>query len=118
MVSDSAKLSQDSLAQQFAASSGPEADTLLNIARAIAISAEFSEDIGATFIGLAVLTSGVLFVLSKAVYRPLGWLGVASGTLTLFNWLYLVSDSAFVMGMVSVIGSLIFLLLTGVWLLL
>ena len=117
MVSDSAKLALDSLAQQFAAASGPDSGTVETVARAMALLGEFTEHLGATFIALGVLTFGFLIVLTGAVCRVLGWLGIPSGTLMLLNWLFLVSDPAFIVAIVGVIGSLLFLLLTGIWLL-
>jgi len=101
IVSDSAQLALDSLAQQFAAASGPDSGNVETVARAIALLGEFTEHLGATFIALGVLSLGLLIVLTGAVSRVLGWLGIPSGTLMLLNWLFLVSDPAFIVAIVG-----------------
>ena len=107
-----------SLAKQFETAVNPAADSIVTSALAIALIGEFAHEIAITFFGLAVLLSGVLIVRSGAVHRLIGWPAGLGGFLMLFHWLRFLQEDRIFIARVGLIGTLIFFLLTGIWLLL
>jgi hypothetical protein len=76
------------VANDFVSASGSQADVLLEIGRAIMLTANWGLSVGITFMGLGILAYGVLIIRSGAVLRALGWLGAVAGVLLFIGtWL-------------------------------
>lgn len=118
MVNDMAAFALKSQAEDFVAASGTQADSIESSARAMALAGEAASALGETFIVMALLAFGSLFILSGAVPRLLGGLTVISSALILFFWLDPLSDGFEVVAIIGFIGQLLFMLLFGGWLLL
>ena len=118
MVSNAASLALNSLAEDFVAASGSQAETLESTARAVALTGEFALFGGTTLFSLALLALGSLIIWSRACPRELGMLAVASAVLILFVWLIYVSNAFWVVAIIGFIGTMLLQLLLGGWLLL
>jgi hypothetical protein len=113
-VSNISGLALAQLAQEFAAASGSQADMLMTSARAVELMREFAGKTAFSLAALGLLAFGGLIAWSRAMPRWLGWLAVIVGILTLFIWY----DAAPALHRIGGAGYLLWLLLTGGWLLL
>jgi hypothetical protein len=114
MVSNISGLALTQLAQEFAAASGSQADMFMTSARAVELTREFAGKTALTLAALVLLAFGGLMAWGNALPRWLGWLAVVVGVLTLFIWY----DAAAALHRIGGTGYLLWLLLTGGWLLL
>jgi hypothetical protein len=113
LTSAASGLALASLAQEFMSASGIQAEATASSARAVDLVRESTGRVGFTLAGLATLTLGLLIAWKDALPKWLGWLGVVVGILMLFIW----NDSAAVLHRVGGTGYLVWLLITGGWLL-
>ena len=67
------------------------------------------------FLPLGLLTFGTLISWRRVVPRWIGWLAVASGLLMLSIWLSGLTDAFWLVAMVGTLGALVWLLVTGAW---
>ena len=116
LAADAVALALEPLAQDVAATVGPQRDTLLSSARSFALASKWGNFVGITFIGLSVLSFGALIVWSRPIPRLLGWLGVGGGILLVLVWLVAISDALFVIPFIGLIAVLLWLLTLGTWL--
>jgi Domain of unknown function (DUF4386) len=114
MVSNISGLSLAQLALEFTTASGSQADMFMSSAQAVELTREFAGKTAFTLAALGLLAFGGLISWSQAVPRWLGWLAVVVGVLTLFIWY----DAAAALHRIGGTGYLLWLLFTGVWLLL
>ena len=101
--------------------------TILELARAVASIAEFTQLAGFTFLGAGLIALGVLLGLIRSpdgatraistVPRWVGGLAAASGALMLLSWLTPIDDALFTFTLVGAIGSFVTLLVLAGWLL-
>jgi len=126
MASDAGRLAMVFLADDFV-NGGPEgvganSAVILEVARAVGITAGLAEQIAATAFGFALLAFGALIAWSPvgtaaAPPRWLGWIAAISGVAFILSWLIAVTESAFVLFIVAGLGALIFFVVLGAWLL-
>jgi hypothetical protein len=114
MVSNISGLALAQLAQEFAKAPGSEGDMFAASARAVELTREFAGRTAFTLAALGLLALGGLIAWSKVLPRWLGWLAVVVGVLTLFIWY----EAAAALHRIGGTGYLLWLLLTGGWLLL
>jgi hypothetical protein len=69
------------------------------------------------FLPLGLVTFGALLSWRRVAPRWIGWLGVASGLLMLSIWLSELTDAFWLVAMVGMLGALVWLLVTGAWML-
>ncbi|PKB56945.1 MAG: hypothetical protein BZY73_05870 [SAR202 cluster bacterium Casp-Chloro-G3] len=113
LVAASAGLALAALAQEFVAASGDQATNLASGAQAIELFREFAGRTGFTLTALGVLTFGGLIAWRRPLPQGLGWLGILVGVMMFFIW----SDSAALLHRMGGTGYLIWLAITGGWLL-
>lgn len=113
LTSAASGLALASLAQEFVSAPGIQAEATASSARAVDLVRESTGRVGFTLAGLATLTLGLLIAWKDALPKWLGWLGVVVGILMLFIW----NDSAAVLHRAGGTGYLLWLLITGGWLL-
>jgi len=106
------------VAQNFLSATGTRAVTLETSAQSIILVSNWGVTIGLAFLALGALAYNVLFILSKAVPRPLGWLGIVAsvvgvaGALAGFvipNLLFVLTAGIFIM--------MLYEIALGIWLL-
>ena len=107
----------DSMAHEFVTASEADADIVATSARGFALVGAFGRDVGVTFIGIGILLLGILIVWSGAVYRVLGWVAIPAGVLLPLHYLRLVNEDLVYIARAGLIATLVFLLATGIWLL-
>jgi hypothetical protein len=113
LTSAASGLALVSLAQEFVSASGIQAESLASSAGAVDLVRESTGRVGFTLAGLGTLVLGGFLAWKGALPKWLGWLGVVVGILMLFIW----NDSAAVLHRVGGTGYLLWLLITGGWLL-
>ena len=119
LVGNMAGFALDPLTRQFfAPGGGAGTDAVAASARGTALLSEFAFEIGVFFAGLSVLLLGALIASTGAVYRPLGFLAGIGGILMSFHWLGLVEDDLVFIARAGLVITLVFLLVTGGWLIL
>jgi hypothetical protein len=107
-----------SIAGDFVSASGIEAVALQYTGHVIIFTAMWGLSVGVTFLGLGALAYSVLMVWSKAVPRPLGWLGVVAGLLLSAGvWLPRIDESLYTVFTLLGIPYVLWELGLGVWLL-
>lgn len=109
------------IAEEYETVSAAKSDMLLASARAITMLQVFTWFDGAfTFLPLSLLAFGAIITRSNALPRWLGWLGIAAGVVMPTMWLsqhpFLI-EAFWVVAMIGMMGSLLWLLLVGGWLL-
>ena len=118
MVIGMTSFALDFMAREFVGATGLQADTIATSARGIALVGELSRDIGVTFLGQGMLFLGILIAWRGAILRPLGWLAALAGVLFVLHWLRLVNDDLIWIARAGLIATLVFFLITSMWLLL
>ena len=128
MAADAANVSLIILAEDFAEKGGaggiPAGDeSILEIARALALWAFTIEQVAFTAIGVGLISLGVLIAWTSegagpAPPRWLGGLGVFAGLATVLSWIGAVStDVGIAFFIIGALAILLFLIILGVWLL-
>ncbi len=69
------------IAQNFLSATGTKAVTLETTAQGIILVSNWGVNIGLAFLALGALAYNILFISSKAVLRPIGWLGIVASVL-------------------------------------
>ncbi len=109
------------LAEEYETASAANVDVLLSSARAMTMLQVFAWFFGAfTFLPLSLLTFSAVITRSGALPRWMGWLGIASAIVMPTIWLSqrpFVIEVFYLIGMVRILGALVWLLAVGVWLL-
>jgi len=127
MAADAAQVSLIVLAEDFAEKGGaggiPAGDeSILEIARALALWAFTIEQVAFTAIGVGLISLGVLIAWTSAGAGPapprwLGGLGVFAGLAVVFSWIGAATDIGIVLFIIGALAMLLFLIILGVWLL-
>jgi len=112
LASAASGLTLASLAQEFVYLSSLQAEATASSVRAIDLVRESTGRIGFTLAGLGTLSLGVIIVWKDALPKWIGWLGMVAGILMLFIWY----EDAAVLHRVGGSGYLLWLLITGGWL--
>ena len=107
------------LADEFVIATGAHADALASTARAVGIIGFSAFTTGLTILGPGVISTGILIVRNGAALSWLGWGAVINGILLLLSWLIVApSITGLIIAAIGAIGSLMFFLILGGWLLL
>lgn len=127
LATDAASLTAGVLAADFVEKGGAGGiaagdPVILQSARAIAVFAGLTDPIGSTALGFGLLALGALIAWAPAgEVNPPRWLGglaVVSGLTTLLGWIYLADTlTGGVILTIAIVGTLLSLLILGVWLL-
>lgn len=127
LASDAAYLTTAVLAADFAEEGGPAGipagdPATLQAARAVIAFASLAD-----LLGLVVLAAGFIAFASVIAWAPegavnpprwLGFLGIASSVAVLFTWTFVVEEGVgWTVGGIGIIGTLLFILILGGWLL-
>jgi hypothetical protein len=113
LMSGAAGIALASLAQEFSVASGTAAEITAGNARAVDLVREAAGRTGFTLAALSLMVFGFLIAWRDAVPKWLGWLGLAVGVLMFLIW----NDDAAVLHRIGGAGYLLWLLITGCWLL-
>lgn len=106
------------LAPEFVASSGPEAHALRTTAWAFAEIIRWVFYVGAfTFLVVAMLAFGALIIQSAVVPRWLGWLALVLSVVMALYWVVIFISFFWAVGWAGFLGTLLWFLITGGWLL-
>ncbi len=105
-----------SVAEGFVAASGNEAASLQDTGRVLMLTANWGLSIGVTFLGLGALALGVLIVLTGAVPRALGWLGMVAVLMSVGAWLPRVDEDLYWAFALLALPYMLWQLGLGVWL--
>jgi len=125
LVGDAGTNTMINLASDFA-EGGPEGfdagdPAILRDARSVAILSSSAQIIGGTAISVGVIAFGAIIGWAPlgAVNPPrwLGWIAIIAGVAGILSWLIVLGDFAFIFFAISGLGSLIFLVGLGGWLL-
>jgi len=106
------------VAQNLLSATGTRAVTLETSAQSIILVSNLGVTIGLAFLVLAHLAYSILFVSSKALPRPLGWLGVVASVIGIVGALLglVITDLLFILtgGIIIV---MLYEIVLGIWLL-
>jgi hypothetical protein len=114
MVAAVAGLALASLAQEFAGVTGNQENSLASSAQAVEVFRSYAGRTGFTFSALSLLAFGGLISWQGPIPKWLGWLGILVGVMMLLIW----SDSAALLHRIGGTGYLVWLAITGGWLVL
>ena len=114
MVAAVAGLALASLAQEFAGVTGNQENSLASSAQAVEVFRSYAGRTGFTFSALSLLAFGGLISWQGPIPKWLGWLGILIGVMMLLIW----SDSATLLHRIGGTGYLVWLAITGGWLVL
>lgn len=113
LTSDMIMVSLTTLARDYAAATGPQADSILSSARAVGLMLDPAVAMGAVGIALGVFSYGLLVIKTGALPRWMGAFGVLAGIVGPFFWLHFIENDLIAIGFVGLIISLFFGLLVG-----
>ncbi|MEE9285991.1 MAG: DUF4386 domain-containing protein [Dehalococcoidia bacterium] len=113
LTSNMVMVSLVTLAQDFVAATGPQADSVLSSARAVGFMVDAAFAMGAVGVALGVLSYGLLVITTGALPRWMGVFGILGGIVAPFVWLLFVEDDLMVIGFVGLMVSLFFALIIG-----
>ena len=102
------------LAQDFAAASGAQADAYFAVARALSAVALSMDPLGSMAIALGIFAYGALIVRTQALPRWIGWIGVVGGAIVPLVWLTYIQQELIFLGFIGLIIGLFFAVTTGV----
>jgi len=106
------------VAQNFLSATGTRAATLETSAQSIILVSNLGVTIGLAFLVLGHLAYGILFISSKAVPRPLGWLGVVASVIGIVGTLLgLVIPNLLFILTGGIIIVMLYEIVLGIWLL-
>ena len=113
LTSNMVMVSLVTLAQDFVAATGPQADSVLSSARAVGFMLDAAIAMGAVGIALGVLSYGLLVVTTGALPRWMGVFGILGGIVSPLFLLLFVENDLVVIGFVGLMISLFFTLIVG-----
>ena len=116
LVFDMASISLISLAQEYAAATGLQADSILNSSRAIGLMLDAAFAMAAVGLALGFLSYGLLCLTTNAVPGWMGLFGMAGGIVAPFGWLLFVDADLVAIGFVELMIGVFFALILGMWL--
>ena len=114
MVAAVAGLALASLAQEFVGVTGNQENSLASSAQAVEVFRAYAGRTGFTFSALSLLAFGGLISWQGPIPKWLGWLGILVGVMMLLIW----SESATLLHRIGGTGYLVWLAITGGWLVL
>lgn len=104
------------IAHDYVAASGAEAVALEAVGGALILLAKWGVTVGYTFFALGILVYSVIVILSRAVPRVLGWLGVVASVLALGTWLPRIDNTLDPIAMALFVPMMLWELVFGIWL--
>ena len=114
MVAAVAGLALASLAQEFVGVTGNQENSLASSAQAVEVFRAYAGRTGFTFSALSLLAFGGPISWQGPIPKWLGWLGILVGVMMLLIW----SESATLLHRIGGTGYLVWLAITGGWLVL
>ncbi|MCH8206266.1 MAG: DUF4386 family protein [Chloroflexi bacterium] len=114
LVRFTAHMALGTLAQDFVAASGGQADAYLAAARAVSLVTITTATLGPMAIALGIFAYGKLIVRTQALPRWIGWIGVVGGAIVPLVWLTYVQQELIFLGFAGLIIGLVFLVTAAV----
>lgn len=116
LVANMVGISLISLAEDYAAATGGQAESILQASRAIGLMSDVAFTIGAVGLAIGFLSYGLLVLRTNAVPRGIGVFGIVGGIVAPFSWLLFVNTDLVAIGFIGLMIGLFFALILGVWL--
>lgn len=106
----------ESLAKDYAAATGAGAAAVLLSARPIGLMLDSVFVMGGTGLAIGFLSYGLIVLRTGAVPKWIGYVGILGGIVAPFGWLLFVEIDLQYIGVIGTMIGLLFILLTGGWL--
>jgi hypothetical protein len=105
------------VAENYLSATGTKAETLETTAQGIILMENWGVTFGLAFLALGALAYNILFISSKAVPQPLGWIGVVASILGIVGTLLgLVIPELLIVLTIGIIIMMLYELTLGIWL--
>ena len=116
LVTNMVGISLISLAEDYAAATDGQAESVFQASRAIGLMRDAAFAMGAVGLALGFLSYGLLVLRTNVVPRWMGVFGIAGGIVAPFGWLLFVDSGLVAIGFIGLMIGLFFALILGVWL--